>query len=365
MKIAIDARLYGLHHRGLGRYLIELVKGLIATGTKHQYFLLIDPKAQSSLPSLPKHFITVAAPYRVYSLAEQTKLPRMINRLQPDLVHFTHFSAPYFCPAPFVVTIHDLILHHAPTERATHLPSALYWSKIAAYHLLLKRLVKKARHVITVSQTVATDLKKCYPQAVGKTSTIYQGVSPLPPGQALGPSPPYLLAVGATYPHKNIERAVAAVAMVRQQYPKLELWLAGRIDFFADKLKSWLRQQGYLTWVKFLGEVSDADLAALYRGSQAYLLPSLEEGFGLGALEALACGTVVVAADIPALREVLGPEGALFVEPTNTLALAAAISKIMGDDFRSDLKRAAQPILARYSWSDTVQQTLSVYEQAY
>lgn len=363
MKIIIDARLYGLHHRGLGRYLVELIKGIISADKINQYILLIDPATRRQFPVLPPNIVLQEAPYRVYGLSEQILIPRLIKKLKPDLVHWPHFNAPYFCPCPFVITIHDLILHHAPTERASRLPGLFYWFKVTVYRCLIKRLVKKANRIITVSQTVAADLKYFYPFASKKIVTIYLAPAELPRASAVMPNNPYLLAVGAAYPHKNLDRVITAVSLVRKKIPNLELYLVGRIDFFADRLKQSIKSQGYSDWVKFLGQVSDKDLSNLYQGCQAYLLLSLQEGFGLGPLEAISQGALVIASDIPVLREVLN-NGALLADPSSLASMVETIVNSFKPEVREQTLTAAKHILKKYSWSETVNKTLKIYQEA-
>lgn len=363
-KIIIDARLYGLKHRGLGRYLVELINGLIKLEAHYHYILLIDNRTDAHLPPLPANMSTVAAPYPIYSWSEQRFLPGLIKSIKPALVHWIHFNAPYFCPAPFIITIHDLILHQFPNERATTLPPAIYWTKILAYRLLMRRLVNKAQKIITVSRSVAEQVKHYYPHSKSKITVVPLGPSHLPTVKTAKPLVrPYLLMVGAAYPHKNLERVIAAVASLRKRWPELELRLVGRKDFFYSRLEKLVKDLGYDRWVIFMGELSDSDLAGWYQHCQAYLLLSLQEGFGLGALEAAAMGAPVIAADIPVLHEVMS-EAALYVEPTNIEAIAQTIELVLTDNkLREKLISNASLVLKRYDWSLTAAQTLAVYQQ--
>lgn len=360
MRIVIDARLYGLKHRGIGRYLVELVAGLIEARSSHNFVLLVHPDEINNLPPLPSNFKVIRTPWHVYSLAEQIKLPWLILKLKADLVHWPHFSAPFFCPAPFIITIHDLILHHAPTERATKLPAFLYWLKIAAYRALIKRLVHQANSIITVSQTVADDICHYYPSATEKVKVIYLAAPGLYKSEVSEIVGDYVLMVGATYPHKNVERAIMAMAIVRQQTPNMELLLVGKIDFFAEKIKKFVASLNYQKWVRFVGEVSDKDLSNLYYKAKVFLLPSFQEGFGLGSLEALSYNIPVVAADIPVLKEVLG-EAAIFVDPYSELNIAKGIIHSLDESTRKKLKLESVKTLTRYSWKKTVQETLAEY----
>lgn len=362
MRVALDARLYGLQHRGLGRYLVELVAALAEHARHDEFILLLDPRNAEHPPHLPPNFSTVAAPARVYTAAEQLVLPPLVRRLKPDLTHYPHFSVPLAAPTPFVVTVHDLILHSFPTERATTLPRPLYRAKLAGYHLVVRQALKRASRVLTVSQAVANEIVRYYPWAGPKISVV-----PLAPGRpsapvALNLARPYVLAVGAAYPHKNLERAIAAVALARQELSNLTFVLVGRRDVFMERLAQYVARGGYDSFVRLWGEATEPELAALYRGAAAYLVPSLAEGFGLGALEALQQGCPVVAADIPVLREVLGG-AAEYADPFNVQSLAqATVRAVRG--VNQGVRAAAAVVLGRYSWAATAAGTLAAYRAA-
>lgn len=361
MRIAIDARLYGLEHRGLGRYLVELTSALVALNLPDEFVLILDPRNREQPQNLPKNFSVEYLPARVYTLAEQVSLPRLVHRLHVDVIHIPHFSVPLRLPQPFVVTVHDLILHHFPTSRATTLPRPLYWLKLAAYHLVVATALRRSARIITPSRAVADDIASYYPRARPKISTI-----PLAPGRGVAPArlelpKCFALTVGAAYPHKNLERAVQAVAAAAVQVPHVTLIIVGRRDVFMEQLAAYVKQRSLQHLVRFWGEATDAELAALYQATSAYLVPSLAEGFGLGALEALRAGAPVVAADIPVLREVLG-EAAFYADPSSTAAWAAAL--VHCSQQKIQVAAAVATTLNHYSWPETARRTMATYRAA-
>src|SRR3990172_3279072 len=109
MKIAIDARLYGLENTGIGRYTMGLIKGLTQEDRKNNYLILLREKYFRSL-RLPSNWEKVRAEFKHYGFAEQYKLPGLLKSLRPDLTHFVHFNVPITYKEPFVVTIHDLLM---------------------------------------------------------------------------------------------------------------------------------------------------------------------------------------------------------------------------------------------------------------
>ena len=362
MRLVIDARLYGLEHRGLGRYLLELIAQLSRLDKENNYQLLINPKACSQPQGLPPNFEIIPAPWRIYSLSEQVGLVGLLKRLKPDLVHFPHFTVPLYVPTPFIVTIHDLIIHRFPSERATTLPAPLYWLKLAAYRLVVRRAVARARFILTPSQATADEIMHYYPESGTKIKVV-----PLAPTAAITPAaiklpPCYLLTVGATYPHKNLELVLRALKPIQIHRPDLKLIVVGRRDVFMDRLQAYAERLN-LKGIIFWGEASPEELAALYSQTQAYLLPSLAEGFGLGGVEALQYGVPVIASDIPILRETLG-SAAWYVDPADETALAQSILALLNNSgLRQNLVSQAPKVLAAYSWERTARATIKAYEQ--
>ena len=360
MKVVIDARLYGIYHRGIGRYLKEILRELAFVDTTNQYIILVNP-ANPEQPELPRaNFLIVKAPWRQYSLAEQIRLPILIKKLRPDVTYFPHFNAPWFSARPFVVTIHDLLINHWPSFRATTRPRWVYRLKVLAYKALIKRVITRAKAVVTVSQAVADDILSSYAIAPDRVKVIYPGLAPLPAGICRLQLPEkYFLAVGAAYPHKNLETLIKAFRLAHRVLPEYKLILVGRPDFFMARLHNYVEQNKLGELVIFWGQASEADLANLYQRARGLILPSLEEGFGFSPLEALLLNTPVAVANIPVEHEVLGP-AALYFDPLNINDMARAIVKLARVPHSSNAM--TNKLLARYSWPRSVQALLKVIQ---
>lgn len=362
MRIAIDARLYGLQHRGIGRYLKELLPRLVPLAPDWHFVLLVDPRNVEQPEQLSANVSLVNVPARVYTLAEQWRVTAALRAASVDLTHFPHFSIPLMASRPFVATLHDLILHEFPSERATTQPWPLYRLKLLGYRVVLAAALRGASSVMVPSLAVARNVARYYPWAESKLRVV-----PLAPGSKVVagattlPEAPYVLNVGAAYPHKNLERAVEAVALARRTRPGLRLVVVGRRDIFMDRLAAFSRSRGLAQAVEIWGEAGEAELAALYQGAACYLQPSLAEGFGLPPLEAIQHGCPVVAADIPVLREVLN-DAATYADPGSVAQLAQAIVAAVGR--RGQGAGAAANVLARYSWERVAEQTLATYQSA-
>lgn len=360
MHIAIDARLYGTEHRGLGRYVERLIAGLAGIDTVNSYTLLVNPSNKDAPRGLPSNFRLCEAPWRVYSFwGEQLQLSRLLDQLKPDLVHFPHFAVPVRTRRPFVVTVHDLILHHRASERAITQPGILYGAKVLAYRWVIRRAIFGARTILVPSESVANDIRGYYPRVADRLKVVPLGVTVASPAPVAAPAR-YFLTVGAAYPHKNLELLPKVVS---QLPPDIVIVSVGRMDAFRDRLKTLVEEEGLARRIIFWGEASEAELAGLYHGALGYLIPSFEEGFGLGAVEALHYGTPVIASDIPVHREVLG-EAAMFVGPADTNGWVGALVEVanLSEEAKSRVVRKARERVSKYSWEGMARDTLAIYQ---
>ena len=288
MRIGIDAR--KIADFGIGTYIRNLLRELVALGDEYVAFAPAD----AALPPGVEH-VVVDAPH--YSIRELIAVSRAAGRARLDLFHAPHYVVP-FTKVPLVVTVHDLIHLRHPNPLAR-----LYARR------MIGRAVRKARRVLTVSETVKREIEETF--GAKKVTVAPNGVDHLSAnGQRSTAN--YFLYVGNDKPHKNVDLAVDAAARIGAS-----LVLAGA---------SFERFRGR---ARLAGFVSDAELAALYRGAIALVMPSREEGFGLPALEAMRCGTAVITSTAPALVEVTG-DAALHVAP-EVGALAEAMSRMAND----------------------------------
>ncbi len=303
--IAIDCRFAGTG-TGLARYSKELVSALLTRRTTNVRYVLLVRKT-SDIEGVTAPHTTVMADIPHYSVQEQTRLPAIIESTKADLVFFPHFNVPFFCRTPFVATVHDLILHRYPGEAPL--------TKRMAYRILVHRALRRAKHIIAVSEWTKSDIRETYGKRIAKKTTVIgHGVNESYQPQSLervthtravyGLSRPFFLYVGNTKPHKNLPLLIEAFAQAR---PDADLILvSGGSDVQTLSLPP---------SVRILCDVPDADLPMLYSAARAFVTASLEEGFCLPAAEALACGCPVIAANRSALPDVVGSHG-LLVEPT-------------------------------------------------
>ena len=222
---------------------------------------------------------------------------------RPSVFFSPGFNAPAICAAPFVFTMHDLIKIRSP-ELATP-------CKRLYYELVLKPAARRAHRVLTVSNYSRSEILTWSGLPSYRVVNVGNGVSQEfhPDGPRYSPGFPYIFCIGNHRPHKNLYRLFHAFRELN--YPDVRLLLTGHptVTMFHR-----LREMDIDRKVKFLGPVPDEDLPAIYRGALLLVLPSLIEGFGLPALEAMACGTPVVASNTTALPEVVG-DGGILVDP--------------------------------------------------
>jgi glycosyltransferase involved in cell wall biosynthesis len=250
MRIGIDARFYGAIGKGLGRYTQKLIENLERIDGSNQYFIFLRKENFNDYVPRNKNFHKILADYRWYTFSEQLKMPRLLNKYELDLVHFPHFNVPLFYRRPFVITIHDLILLHFPTIRATTLQPAYYWMKYSAYKIVIRSAVKRARKVIAVSNFTKKDILKHYQVPEDKIIVTYEacdlaeirGIGDDNILRKYGIIKPYVLYVGNAYPHKNLEALVLAFRNFGES-GQYQLVLVGKEDYFYQRLKNFTKDR--------------------------------------------------------------------------------------------------------------------------
>lgn len=390
MIIGIDARFFGPRGKGLGRYTQKLIESLEKIDQENDYVVFLRRGNFNEFQPQNRRFKKILADYYWYSFAEQFFLPLKIYRQKIDLMHWPHFNVPIFYFGPYVVTIHDLILQHFSTRRASSLGPLKYWFKYLAYKIVIWLALKRARKIITVSQYVKKDIINLFKIKPEKIVVTYEGApiknpkSEIPKRDAV-PSglcvrnpkqsvekykidSPFLLYVGNAYPHKNLERLVNAFGILIKDYKQdLQLVLVGEEDYFYRRLHqdvhlSILYSIESLARIIFTGFVSDEELTALYQNAKLYVFPSLCEGFGLPPLEAMSYGVPVVSSNLTCLPEILG-EAAIYFNPLDPADMAEKINQVLMDEnLRENLIAKGFEQIKKYSWRKMAEETLKIYK---
>jgi glycosyltransferase involved in cell wall biosynthesis len=282
---------------------------------------------------------------------EQLGLPRRLRAEGFDAVHAPNCFLPLRRPCPGVVTVHDLAFEDHPDDfgRLNGLK----------YRTLAPRAVRSAERVVCVSAFTAQDVSSRY--GVGDERVrVVRSAPALPPGDEEPPAGPYLLAVGALRPRKNLRRLVEAFRSLRAEGLPHRLVLAGP-DLGEGAA---LRAAASGAPVELAGPVSEGRLDALMRGADLVVHPSLYEGFGLAALEAMARGTPVALARATALPEA-GGDAAVYFDPLDAVDIAATIRRALEDrELRAGMAERGRARAAGLSWEATAAATAAVYREA-
>ncbi len=299
---------------------------------------------------------------------EQASGPRFAARAEIDVWHGPHYTLPLRLGIPTVVTVHDLTFFDQPQwhERA----------KVHFFRRMIGAAVTRATVCVCVSVYTAQRLAAVTGRADdvvvirhgvdhARFHTVSLGESERDAAvlATLGIGSPYVLFVGTLEPRKDVPTLVAAFAAIHERHPDLRLVLAGGTGWGAGAVQAAVLEHRVATRVVRPGYVPDAAVAPLLRRAAVVAYPSLEEGFGLPALEALACGAPLVATTGSAIEEVVG-DAALLVAPGDVHGLAAAIEEALDPWVAQRLRHAGPQRAAGFTWTSCAQAHLEAYRQA-
>jgi len=385
IRVGIDYTAAAWQGAGIGRYTRELVHTLIAQSDAYSYTLFfagggIDPDSPylADLHRLrdAHHNVRIApiplSPRRLTQLWQRARLPLPVETFTGplDLVHAPDFVLPPTC-ARTILTIHDL--------------SFLIYPQFAAQGMVrylssaVPRSLRRADAILSDSIATSQDLERFLHIDLARVTLVYPGVAPrfrpLPPQatepvrQRLGLPERFVLFLSTLEPRKNLVRLIEAFAQVLQVTDpnlqsaicNLQLVIGGRRGWLYEEIFAAIERLRLHDRVRMLDFVDDNDLPALYNLAWVFAYPSIYEGFGLPALEALACGTPVLTANNSSLPEVVG-DAALLVQAEDVGAIANGLAQLAADQTLRSRLRLAGPLHARrYSWEQAAQQVLSCY----
>ena len=353
---------------GVGNYVQQLLTHLLAEDRDNAYTLLAHRGSEFTLGLSASPNARLARRYFPNRLIwTQVILPVALNSLDVDIAHFPNFVAPLATRVPFVVTIHDLALISSP-----HLFTL---RQRAFMRPLIKPTIRRARAVLTVSEASKRDLVEQFGLDSASVHVTYEAAAPVfhrvpDDGESERRLSPYgwdptarhLLYVGTLEPRKNLVRLLHALRQLHQRSYRAHLWLVGQRGLGAESIVRAIHELDLSAFVHITDFVPLADLRAFYHLCDAFVLPSLYEGFGLPVLEALAGGVPSAVSRIPALAEILGDAGLLF-DPLSVESIADALLRILTDpQYAGELSRRARLRASAFSWEETARKTLAVYE---
>ncbi len=365
MRIGIDGRYIADHFPGIGRYVYNLVKALSRVAPDDELMVATHPGLPNSRYDLKElaaasNIRLEVLEARARSATEQVRWPLAARRWSLDVLHSPYFYKPLVLPCPSLVTIYDLIPLMFPQGFTA-------WQRLS-FRLTVWLALRTSGAVAAISGATRDDLRKHFDLQSDRIR-----VTPLAADAAFCPRPTtevaavrehyrlpenYLLYFGINKPHKNLQRLVEAYARLVSAPP---LVLAGREDPRYPQARTQAEALGLGRRVFFPGEIAEAELPALYSGAVLFVFPSLYEGFGLPALEAMACGTPVVCSNSSSLPEVVG-DAAVTFDPLSVDDMADAIGRVLADaDLRVELRERGRAQATHFTWERTAQETLKAY----
>jgi len=355
VRIGLDASKIIPPRDGISSYTLGLLRAL-AEADGHELVLY------GSLHPLSEADVATALPGLEHAL--RLAPGRWPEAGEVDLFHATSWSHPPGFDGPVVMTCYDLtFLSHPSThtlENKIHCLTGLLEALLDG--AVLVAISEATRRELASRLEVPTEnVRVIYPAADGRFQPLPDGEARARVRERFGLESAFLLAVGTLEPRKNLSRLLDAHAAL-DAGERLPLAIVGGDGWGGEDLAARIASDDGLSDVQLLGQVVDDDLPALYRSARALVYPSLAEGFGLPVLEAMSCGTPVLASNAGALPEVVGGGGQL-IDPFDTGAWRSALAECAArPEVTPDERRRALDSAGRFSWEKTARETLELYD---
>ena len=373
LRIGIDGGCWA-NRRGYGRFLQELVRALVKE-RRHEYTILLDEPGFRVFPygsEIKPVLISTSTPVGDAAGADS-------RRSLPDLLRFSAAAArlpmdAFFYPtvysyfplprrAPVLLGLHDTMADRLPELAFASKREEQFWN------WKVRLALAQADAVLTVSNYAKQSIQDFHRMPADRIHVMYEGPAPMFRKLDVQPAEaPFILAVGGVSPNKNLEKLLLAFAVVNKLQPDCQLWIVG--DYKSDSFKSSYQSLAALAnridssgRIRFTGYVPDDELVRLYNQAAVLAFPSLEEGFGLPAVEAMACGLPVVASNEHALAEIVGEAG-LLINPNSEAELAEAISRVLADaGLATELRRRSLARSAEFNWQTAARHLEMIFDR--
>ncbi len=336
MRVAVDLLVAEKEPGGLLFATRALLEGLARIDDTNEYILITgrprDYKDLASAPSIRIHAVPLLT-WRGILIQHQLRLPAILRKIKPDVLHVPAFAAPIGWHGSLVVTVHDLAFLKVPQQSSFY--ARLYWQ------YLLRESVRRAQHIISISEQTSEELRSLWSIDDKRIHLIHNALRPSLHLESIASSniesfqqrygKRYLLHVGRIMPRKNVEMLIAAFDILAQDFPDLHLVLVGGRGYDSEDVILKIASSSYYKErIHEAGWISDEDMGALYAAAAALVVPSKHEGFGLPALESMACGTPVIASFEAASQAIFG-DAVLRADCSNATSLADAIRNLITD----------------------------------
>lgn len=394
MRIGVDASCW-LNRRGFGRYTREVLRAMLELDDQNEYVFFLDAITARDAEELPvsdrvqRVVIETSAAATRAAAADGSRSPGDLWRMRQAVARWNGKLDVFYFPAdytyfPIRTTARVIVTKHDMTDR--RVPHLLFptWRSRFLWEVKIRMAMRRSDMVFTVSDTSRRDIMEAFGLGPDRVRVVLDAVDPgfipSPAGverssvlarYGIAADTAFFLYVGGISPHKNLDTLVRAydhwVRGAGRSGAPVSLVLVGdyKGDVFHssyESIRGIIAAAGLEDRVRFTGYVADADLRHLYSAATALVLPSFYEGFGLPVVEAMACGTPVLASDAGALPEVVGGVGLLF-DPHSPESIAAAMERLLGD---TDLQqRFSEQGIARartFTWDVAARAALRAFE---
>ena len=352
MLIGIDGNEANVKNRfGVGQYALQILKHLHQLDKKNQYIIYLKKPPLPDLPQSAQNWhYHVFGPQKLWT---RLALPLHLytSKPKPDIFYTPGHYTPPFCPCPIIPTIHDLGYLKYPEQ---------FTKK--DYHQLKSwtaQSIKKAHHLFTVSNFSKKEIQKIYHIPADKITVAPNGVGE--PTKIPDKSPakkPYFLCLGTLKPNKNIPFLIKAFSQFIKNHPDYQLIIAGNKGWLFDNIFTQVKKLKLEKKVIFTGFVDNR--WSFYKHATALVIPSLYEGFGRPAIEAMKVNCPVIASSIPPLKEVVGDSG-LFIDPKDQKTLVSAMNQIIKPTTKKQLIKAGVAQSQKYTWTKSAQTLIDTF----
>ena len=371
MKIAINCVFFTPKGGGIKEYIYNLTKNLGEIDRQNDYvvYVLSDMKNYAE-ENFPKYFRIKTLPFRSGSQIEVVKRSLFEHKFWTkeeklekwNLFHSPMFHAPNLKHTPVILTVHDMRFFRFPKTYA-----------FLRYHFLkhkVKNSIKRADHIISISQFTKDEIQNAYGIPPEKISVIHEAINPQHFSRKISVRPSavpealeterFLLSVGHLEPRKNYIRLIDAFENLKQRsdYADLKLVIVGRKDHSYGETLRRIEMNPHISYLNF---VDNDSLLWLYQNTELFVFPTFYEGFGFPPLEAAVSGTVSAVSNTSSIPEVCG-DAALYFDPMDVISIQLAIEKGLdrGKSY-SEIKEALPLQLGKFSWENNARETLKLY----
>lgn len=349
----------GLPNRvGSGEFCYQLLAALSAIDKKNNYYIYLPTSPTNDMPQESANW-----KYIIFSSKKLWTILGLTRKLRGNPQKLDVFFSPtHYSPLTGLKTVISILdisyLHFKDLFKKKDLYKLRYWGKYS---------IKRAKKIITISESSKSDIIEAYRLASGKVSVVYPGINQIDKTidmdklrEKYGLSEKYILFVGTIQPRKNISRLIEAFSKIKED---TQLVIIGKKGWQFEEILESPRKFGIEDKVKFFHDVSSEDLPTFYKNAQVFILPSLYEGFGLPVVEAMYYGCPVITSNVSSLPEA-GGDAALYVDPENVSDIAEKMEKVLGSDsLRKEMIEKGKEHVKKFSWEKAASQTLNVLEE--